>query len=410
MAHGKVSVSSLNQYQSDINEVERRLVFIGVTSVVALQNTVTALSARTDLEALFTPSAKAVQKEVEDVAPKTAKAKKAAEEAKQAEPVVLASSEPEWSLQVLQAAQLNAGQNWTASFVGIAANGDWKAALDAANKIQSFEGVVVLNPIAAQEDINAMRDKLASVEAKQARFMFGMMCLAPIGSQTWAEYKTKASELITGAKAERVLIVPSLLGADIGVLAGRLCNRSVTIADSPMRYKTGPLLGITGVLPKDSANKEMPIELLSELDSMRYSTPQDYPGEEGWYWGDGNTLDSETGDYKIIEVLRPVLKACRRVYKIAIPTIADRSLNSSPSSVAINKKLYMKPLLDMAAPVVINNVPFPGEIQAPKDSSVEINWVNDKATQIYITVCPVGSQKDITIGVGVDKSRQGGES
>ncbi|RZP88991.1 DUF2586 domain-containing protein [Vibrio vulnificus] len=401
MAHGKVSVSSLNQYQSDINEVERRLVFIGETSVVALQNKVTALSARTDLEALFTPSVEAV----EEVAPKTAKAKKAAEE------VAVAINEPEWPLQVLQAAQLNAGQNWTASFVGIAADGDWKAAFDMANKIQSFEGVVVLKPVAEQADINAMRDKLASVEAKQARFMFGMMCLAPIGSQTWSAYKTKAAELITGAKAERVLVVPTLLGADIGVLAGRLCHRSVTIADSPMRYKTGPLLGITGVLPKDSEDKEMPIELLSELDSMRYSTPQDYPGEEGWYWGDGNTLDSETGDYKIIEVLRPVLKACRRVYKIAIPTIADRSLNSSPNSVARNKKLYMKPLLEMAAPVVINNVPFPGEIEPPTDSAVEINWVNDKATQIFITVCPVGSQKDITIGVGVDQNRSSeGES
>ncbi len=400
MAHGKVSVSSLNQFQSDINEVERRLVFIGETSVVALQNKVTALSARTDLEALFTPSVEAV----EEVAPKTAKAKKAVEE------VAVASSEPEWPLQVLQAAQLNAGQNWTASFVGIAADGDWKAAFDMANKIQSFEGVVVLKPVAAQADINAMRDKLASVEAKQARFMFGMMCLAPIDSQTWDEYKTKAAELISGAKAERVLVVPTLLGADIGVLAGRLCHRSVTIADSPMRYKTGPLLGITGVLPKDSEDKEMPIELLSELDSMRYSTPQDYPGEEGWYWGDGNTLDSETGDYKIIEVLRPVLKACRSVYKIAIPTIADRSLNSSPSSVAINKKLYMKPLLEMAAPVVINNVPFPGEIEPPTDSAVEINWVTDKATQIYITVCPVGSQKDITIGVGVDQSSSGDDA
>lgn len=411
MAQGKVSVSSRNEYQNDINEVERRLVFIGVTNVPALQGVATALSDRTDLDALFTPPAAPVSEiaaQNEEAAPTSAKAKKAAEEKAVAEIAVAseAAQAAEWSLAVLKAAQINAGQGWSASFVGLEVDGDWTKALDVANKIQSFEGVVVLVPVTESAAINAMSDKIALMESKLARYMFGMMCIAPIGNRTWAAYKEAAAELVKGVKAERVMIVPTLLGADIGVLAGRLCDRSITIADSPMRFKTGPLLGITGELPVDSSGKEMPIELLAELDSMRYSTAQDYPGEEGWYWADGNTLDGETGDYKVIEVLRPMLKACRRVYKIALPTIADRSLNSSPESVARNKSLYMKPLRNMATPVMINNVPFPGEIEPPKESAVEITWVSDKATQIFITLRPIGSQKDITIGVGVDLSKE----
>ncbi|GEK13225.1 DUF2586 domain-containing protein [Aliivibrio fischeri] len=401
---GKVTVTSRNQYQNTINEIERRFVFIGKTPKTELYGVVTHLNAQTDIEALFSstpaPSSQDAPEQAESAdAVKPKKAKSSVE----LPPVV--PDDNSFLRDVLTAAQINAGANWTASVVGLDSNGDWKAALDLANKQSSYEAVVLTDFVTSKSQLEEVKSKIALIESQQARFMFAMTCSQPVASsEAWADYMTRSASLVDGVKAARVMCIPTLFGNDIGILAGRLCIRSVTVADSPMRVKTGPLLSM-GTMSVDKDGKPFPIENLTVLDANRFSVPQTYPGEDGWYWADGNTLDSETGDYKVIENLRVVLKACRRVYKIAIPTIADRSLNSSPNSIARNKNLYMKPLLEMSAPVIINNVRFPGEIEPPKDSAVEINWMSDIKTEIYITVRPINSQKDITIGVGLDLSK-----
>ncbi|MCD9491348.1 DUF2586 family protein [Photobacterium phosphoreum] len=368
---GTVSVSSKNGYQNTVNEIERRFVFIGKTAEAALQNTVTHLNARSDIDALFKGKGKAT----------------------------------DTLYNTLVAAQLNGKTNWSASFVGLTSDGNWASALMLANTLLSYEAVVLIDPMANKAAIEAVSAEMASIESKQARYMFAMTCIAPVTTkQSWSEYESAAVGIITGINAPRIMCVPTLFGNDIGVLAGRLCDRSVTIADSPMRVKTGALLGL-GPSALDKNSQPFPETLLAVLDTNRFSVPQTYPGEQGWYWADGNTLDIETGDFKVIEYLRIVLKACRNVYKIALPTIADRALNSSPQSIARNKALYMKPLLQMATPVKINNASFPGEIEPPKESAVEINWVTDKKTEIYISIRPIGCQKDINIGVGIDLSK-----
>ena len=378
---GIVTVSSRNQYQNTINEIERRFVFIGKTPKAELQSKVTHLNAQTDIGALF------------GAAPVESK------KSKSAAPV------DTFLRDVLIAAQINGGAGWSASVVGLPSDGDWGVAFDAANKESSFEAVVLTDFVATKADLEVVSSKMAEVESKDARFMFAITCTAPITKlEAWSDYSTRQTAIVDGCAMARVMCVPTLFSNDIGILAGRLCIRSVTIADSPMRVKTGPLLSM-GSTSVDKDGKPFPQELLAALDAKRLSVPQTYPGENGWYWADGNTLDLETGDYKVIEHLRVVLKACRHVYKIAIPTIADRGLNSSPNSIAVNKNLYMKPLLQMGAPVIINNVRFPGEIHPPKDNAVEINWLSDKKTEIYITVRPIDSQKDITIGVGIDLSK-----
>ena len=385
---GTVTVSSKNGYQNTPNEIERRFVFIGSTGVVSLLNTLTHIDARTDITAIFdgdkndSPAESADEKTA--VAPTN--------------PIDISFRD------ILIAAQLNGKSNWSASVIGLGANDKWEDALDNANALLSYEAVVLVNPITTKAELEAVSTKISSMESKQARYMFAITRTAPITAQSWAEYETALAAIVTGVNASRVMCVPVLFTNDLGVLAGRLCDRSVTIADSPMRVKTGPLLGL-GQISLDKDGQPLPPELLAALDAKRFSVPQTYPGEHGWYWADGNTLDIETGDFKVIEHLRIVLKACRNVYKIALPTIADRSLNSSPTSIARNKALYMKPLLQMAAPVTINNVSFPGEIAPPNDSAVEINWVTDKKTEIYISLRPIGSQKDINIGVGIDLSK-----
>lgn len=46
------------------------------------------------------------------------------------------------------------------------------------------------------------------------------------------------------------------VGNEPGVLAGRLCNRAVTVADSPARVKTGALLNLgSDELPEDGTGK-----------------------------------------------------------------------------------------------------------------------------------------------------------
>ena len=59
-------------------------------------------------------------------------------------------------------------------------------------------------------------------------------------AQDWSDYRDEQRTLINGVAAPRALIVPQLHGNDLGVLAGRLANVAVSIADSPMRVATGP--------------------------------------------------------------------------------------------------------------------------------------------------------------------------
>lgn len=381
---GTVTVTNRNQHQNTINEVERFLLFVGKTPASALHNTPTFLNAQTDLAAVFAVDTHPV-------------GKKAAKSS--------GTVSPDYSYQQVLAAQLNAGAGWQAVFIGVPDDGAWETAMDIALLLNNVEGMVICDPLLSKQDFELVSAKLAEAEAKLARWMFAITTIAPISAeQSWPDYVQAAKALVADFAGHRVLCAPPLFGNEQGILAGRLCARSVTIADSPMRVKTGPLLGLT-TPPLDKDGKVMPDTIFAELDKARFSVVQTYPGEAGWYFADGNTFDTETGDFKVIEHLRVVLKACRNVYKIAIPTIADRSLNSSPNSIANNKRLYMKPLLQMAAPVVINNVKFPGEIEPPSDEAISINWVASNKTQIFVTVRPVGSQKDITIGVGIDLSK-----
>lgn len=409
MGLGKVTVNNINQYQNSPDEVERRFVYIGKTSISALQNVVTAVSSNTDLEKLFTS----------EVA-----AEESAEES-DGEAIKSTASQTtdteSYSYKDLLAGQVNAGQNWTAAYVGLADDGAWQDALDMVIKTQiGYEAVIICDPVTEPAQLEAAKTKMAEVQSKKAQYMFAMMRTLPIDDtpdpdplvgdetgQTWAQYITSLETLVTDFVAERVMCIPTLFDNDLGILAGRLCNRIVTVADSPMRTATGTLIGM-GSPKTDKTQAEMPDTIFSTLDASGFSVPQTYPGEKGWYWADGNTFDLETGDYKLIENLRVVLKACRQVYKISVPTIANRALNNSPKGLENHKALYQKPLRIMANSTQINGVPFPGEIYPPGENAIEINWINDQKVIIYVTVRPYNSPKDITVGVGIDLSLQQG--
>ncbi|EGO1997383.1 DUF2586 family protein [Salmonella enterica] len=178
-----------------------------------------------------------------------------------------------------------------------------------------------------------------------------------------------------------------------------------TVADSPARVKTGALLNLgSDELPEDGTGKTLELATLKALEAQRYSVPMWYPDYDGFYWADGRTLDVEGGDYQSIETLRIVDKAARRVRLLAIGKIADRSLNSTPGSIAAHQTLFARPLREMSTAANINGVSFPGEVKPPQDGDVSIVWKSKKAVDIYIVVRTYEVPLQITISLLLDAS------
>lgn len=366
MSLGKVQVNNLNQGQGDIAAIERHFLFVGLAGAEAEESQLFSIGAQTDLEATFADSPLRKQ---------------------------------------LIAAQLNAGQNWTAAVYPLAAGEDVFDAITAANEVQSFEMVVFCDISATAAEITAKHDFLFSLQASHGRFVSGIAAVAGINeaTQTWAAFEAALVALQAGVAAHLIVPVPQLHGNNAGVLAGRLCNRGVSIADSPMRVATGAVMGL-GVSPVDSADKPLTLATLETLANARFSVPQWYPDLAGIYWGDGTTLDAAGGDYQYIEHLRPVHKASREVRILAIRRIADRALNSTPASIELNKSYFMKPLRNMSKSSVILGTQFPGEIQPPREGDITIVWTTNKAVTIYMVVRPYNSPKEITVNILLDLS------
>lgn len=264
--------------------------------------------------------------------------------------------------------------------------------------------VVFCDISATALEITAKHDYLHSLQATHGRFVSGLVPLPGITAlQTWSAYESATVALQAGIAAHLVIAVPQLHSNNVGVLAGRLCNRAVSIADSPMRVATGAVMGL-GVAPVDSAEKPLTLATLETLANARLSVPQWYPDLEGTYWGDGTTLDAAGGDYQYIEHLRPVHKASREVRILAIRRVANRALNSTPASIELNKAYFMKPLRNMSKSTTILGTQFPGDIQPPRDGDIAIVWTSNKAVTIYMIVRPYNSPKQITVNILLDLS------
>lgn len=366
MSLGKVQVNNLNQGQGDIAAIERHFLFIGKAGAEGEESQLFSVGAQTDLLATFADSELRTQ---------------------------------------LIAAQLNAGQNWTAAVYPLAEGENLFDAITAANEVQSFEAVVFCDISTTGAALSAKHDYLQSLQGSHGRFVFGIAAIPGIDddTQTWTQYEAASVALQNGIAAHLIVPVPQLHGNNAGALAGRLCNRSVSIADSPMRVATGPVLGL-GAAPLDSADKPLTLATLETLANARLSVPQWYPDLAGIYWGDGSTLDAAGGDFQYIEHLRPVHKASREVRILAIRRIADRALNSTPASIELNKAYFMKPLRNMSKSSVILGTQFPGEIQPPRDGDITIVWTTNKAVTIYMVVRPYNSPKEITVNILLDLS------
>ncbi|EJD6704578.1 DUF2586 family protein [Serratia marcescens] len=372
MTWPSVDINQLNQYQGTSTEIERVVLFVGIGATNA--GTLQPLNSNTNLDTVLG-----------------------------AADSVLKSN--------IAAARRNAGNNWFAYVAILAADAktaDWVAAVKSAQQTASVEGFVLCMDIADKADINAAITLRADLIAQNSRWLWAILSVGgpdEAKSETWAQYGARLATLQKDIAGPSVQLVPRLWGNEPGVLAGRLCNRSVTIADSPARVRTGALIDLgRDELPTDGADVPLDLSVLQALNANRYSVPMWYVDYAGLYWSDGRTLEVDGGDYSVIEYLRTVDKAARRVRLLAIPKIADRSLNSSDSSIAAHETYFSKPMREMAISSQINGVTFPGEVKPPKDGDVTITWLNSTKVQIFMTARPYASPKEISIGILLDTS------
>lgn len=365
-----VQINNLNQMQGPVTEVERHLLFVG--SAASNTGKLLSLNTQSDFDQL------------------------------------LGAADSELKAN-LQAAMANAGQNWTAAAFVLPTDMDWKVAVREAQKTQSFEGVVVLGQVWDQAKINAAHALNQELIAKWGRWQFMLLAVAGIAKdQDWPTYEAKLTTLQDGIKAESVSLIPQLWPNLVGAYAGRLCNRSVSVADSPCRVKTGAVVGL-GNKPKDKGGVELPLATLQTLEQNRYSVPMWYPDYDGTYWADGRTLDAEGGDYQVIENLRVAYKVARRMRVRAIARIGDRSFNSTPGSTAAAIMYFGKDLREMAKAITIGGQPFPGEITSPKDGDIRIQWTDKNHVSIYVVIRTVDCPKGITVNIMLDLSLNNGE-
>ena len=370
MTWPNVGVNQINQLQGETNEVERCVLFVG-KGAVNVGKTL-AVNTQSDFDKLLGESDSQLKSDV-------------------------------------MAALDNAGQNWWGFVHVLAADAEpdaWVGAVNAAQASCSVEGVLLSDDVSTKATINQAIALRSELIAKFGRWVW--FILATQGMQedeAQADYLARMSTLQDGIAEKAVQLVPRLWGNDPAVLAGRLCNRAVTIADSPARVKTGALVSLgSDEMPLDGAGEVLELATLQALEMQRFSVPMWYPDYDGFYWADGRTLDVEGGDYQSIETLRIADKAARRIRLLAIGKIADRALNSTPGSIAANQSLFMKPLREMSTAASINGVSFPGEVKPPQDGDVTIAWKSKKAVDIYIVVRTYEVPLQITINLMLDAS------
>ncbi|MGG7685928.1 DUF2586 domain-containing protein [Klebsiella aerogenes] len=370
MTWPNVGVNQLNQLQGETSEVERCVLFVG-KGAVNVGKTL-AVNTQSDFDALLGEDDSPLKSDV-------------------------------------TAAMRNAGQNWW-GFVHVlpsdAEPDAWVKAVMAAQVSCSVEGVVLSDDVSTASVINQAITLRADLIAKYGRWVWFLLAVQGMQEkESQADYLVRAATLQDGIEEKAVQLVPRLFGHEPGVLAGRLCNRAVTIADSPARVQTGALLDLgSDDLPVDGTGEVLELATLQALEMQRYSVPMWYPDYDGFYWADGRTLDVEGGDYQSIETLRIADKAARRIRLLAISKIGDRSLNSTPGSIQAHQSLFMKPLREMSTAASINGVAFPGEVKPPQDGDVAIVWKSKKAVDIYIVVRTYEVPLQITINLMLDAS------
>lgn len=376
MARGSATVVDQNLNQTAPSGIEKHALFVGFGSTVNL-NVLVSVNASTDLD------------------------------------VALGEAYGPLKTQV-RAAQLNGGAKWFASVYPIHSEGsmtpvELSEILDQVSpelviwcKDITFNVESSSSAVEAIAEFSDLLETRLSAKAQRFALLLPVIAINP-STQTWADYQSLLTSQVASIVDKRIALVPQLHGNNIGVLAGRLCRHDVSIADSPMRVATGAVVGL-GAVPVDVDNVALPDAVLEALDAARYTVTQTYPDFPGVYFSDCNMLDTPTGDFSVIEYLRPLDKAARAVRVLMINKIANREFNSTPASTEAHKTYFAKPLREMARTRRVKNVELPGDIMPPADDAITIIWQSKTQVEVYVKVRPYDAPKDITTYISLDLS------
>lgn len=370
MTFPSATINTLNLLSGETKEIERHALFVGVGS--KNKGKLLAVTPDSDFNEIFGASDTALKKQV-------------------------------------YTAMVNANTDWFAHvYIADESSYDFAQIVRNAQTVSSFEYVVNTYTTGIDKAaINALQTLSRELLMTYSRRTFFIQALDGCSTdssngETWDQYVARLTELQKTVVADHVMLVPNLMGNDVGALAGRLANSAVTIADSPARVQTGALVNIGSNKPKDKDGVEISIAHLKALEQARYSTFMWYPDYDGYYWSDGRTLDVEGGDYQVIENVRVADKAARKVRLLAIAKIADRSFNSTSASTEYHKNYFAKPLRDMSKGAEVAGKQFPGECMPPKDDAITIVWKSKVKVELYMKIRPYDCPKDITVNIFLD--------
>ena len=369
---GTIQINKLNLMQGALPEVERYMLFVG-RGAGTNEGKVIAVNSQTDLDA------------------------------------VLGLEDSNLKRQLV-AAQLNGKQNWNAAVLPLRENGDWRDAVDFATETDVFEGIALTDLVSESVEVERMQNKAEQLMARHMTpVFFTFAARGRLETETWSDHRAAIAPIVD-VLADQVSPTVYLWGTELGTYAGRLCDRSVTVADSPIRTETGTLLGEWSVKPTDKDGMPIDMAALTALDKLRFSVPQWYPGPHmrGMYWGDGNVLDKTGGDYQEIENLRVIQKCMRQVYPLLVSRIGNRSLNEEPDSIAAHELFFARPLREMSKTRKILGIPFPGEIHPPAKDAIQLYWITKKKLEIWTKVRPYNCPKDITNNLALDLTNYAG--
>ena len=372
MSIGSVGIVQLNNAQGAFKQPEKTFLYVGTAGAGGTATGVTTIGAGSDLDALF------------------------------------GSGVSNLKTQLAAAIKNSGDENFFAYACPLGASEDYVTAVKrllAKPADLNVEAVVVCDPVTANAEVAAAQQLAEYIRTAYAKFVFIALCSAGIDAetQTWGAYATAVKAIISGSVADRVSLTPLLWPDTLGAVCGRLANPQASIADTPMRVKTGAVT-LSGALPVDSAGAPLDMTTIKDLADNRISVPQWYDGYDGIYWADMPLLDAEGGDFQVVEYRRIIDYIARRVRILAIRRIGDRALNSTAVSIAQNKTYFMRPLRDAAKSIVIAGVEVPALIQPPEDGDINITWTSITEVAIAITAKPYNCPKKITVYLGLDLS------
>ena len=377
MSIGQVTIVQVDNMQGDFSKVERLFLYVGRSAEETIRGQIIPVSVQSDLDDIF------------------------------------GEADSELKTQLEAAKNNSRNINWGAYAISINPDAaedpdDWRdvvrVALDAPNDL-NIETVALCTPVASKAEVEACYTFAMEILTTFAKFISIHAAVAGIDpeTQSWAEYLAAVGALVDGVAAERVCLVPQLHGNNLGAGDGRLCDPGVTLADSPMRTATGPVIGL-GDAPVDKDDAPLTMAIIKTLADARFCVPQWYTGYDGIYWADMMTLAAEGSDLDVYENLRVMDYLARRVRIRSINRVADRRLNSTAQSISANKTYFMRPLREASHPVILNGEEHPGMIKPPGDNGIDIQWPTKTSVKIAITARPYNCPKDITVYLGLDLS------